>query len=204
MLSSGIVLGQSNIQPLSDKHRHIADIIEIDQNTAITLRYSPITRKIWLAKKTGKILKTVHVIKKNANPELVGSADLIRFTSRKAFRPPGAIYFGLTFSERSMRGSGSGQCGAGIEEYFVSYKFTPPNDIHELFRLLIGSCLDGKYLDTGDGNDNDYSVSSEENVSTFRWLTFPGTEMYIVGRYLFIENSIEYMKIPRENSSSEK
>jgi len=99
-----------------------------------------------------------------------------------------------------MRGTGGGECGAGVEEYFVAYRIDSHKNTKELFKLLIGSCIEGKILDTGDGNNNDYSITAKGSTIEFRWITYPGTDLYMIGRYDFIENSINYEEIAREES----
>lgn len=157
------------------------------------LKYSPSKRRIWLESADKKINKTIKIIEKNANPELVGADKNMRFVTRQVVNKSQKKYLGLTIAERSMRGDGGGQCGAGSEEYFVSY-LIKGNVIHEIRRFLIHSCNKGIDLDTGDGNNNDFSVTHDGSLVTFKWLTYLDSDSQVLGRYSFVTNELEITK----------
>lgn len=169
---------------------NIIDVVCDEIIGRIYLKYDPKQRKIWLEGANKKIHKTVLTLEKNANPELVGAEGSLRFVPDKIVRQRGGNYISLTVAERSMRGSGSGQCGAGSEEYFVVYKLLGTT-LKEMHRSLIHSCTQGIDLDTGDGNNNDFSVNFDGEAIEFRWLTYPGTDAEMVGRYSFSTNKLE-------------
>lgn len=178
-------------------------MVFLADHSSVSIKYSAHLKKIWLENKNRSVYKLVKQLEKNSGPELIGAEDSIRFVSRNSFRVGKVQYFGITFSERSMRGSGGGQCGAGAEEYFVAYEYTDQK-IKEIFRILVGSCVQGIILDSGDGNNNDYSITSSEGVITFRWLTYPGTDLYKIARYSFEKNHIEYEEISKELANFEQ
>lgn len=200
LLPNATAHAQSNIKPQKNKKLNIYDQIQLADNSATYLKYSNLSRRIWIDWPSGVINKTVKILKKNTNPELIGAEDSLRFVSRKSFEQEGVQYFGIITAERSSSNDGGGQCGAGEENYFISYKLTNKNKIQEIFRQLIYSCLSGMALDDGDGNNNDYSISTEGSNVVFRWLSFPGTENYIIGHYNFLTNKMELKEILRENA----
>lgn len=157
------------------------------------LKYSPSKRRIWLESADKKINKTIQILEKNANPELVGADKNMRFVTRQVVNESKKKYLGLIIAERSMRGDGGGQCGAGSEEYFVSYLIRG-RVIKEIRRFLIHSCNKGIDLDTGDGNDNDFSVTHDGNLVTFKWLTYLDSDSQVLGRYSFVTNKLEITK----------
>lgn len=190
-------LSQSNIAPIKNEKLNIFDEILSSKNGKIALKYSKSKRTIWIENKRNNIYKLVHKIDRNANPDLIGSESSIRFVSRSTISSDGDEFFGITFSERSMRGDGGGECGSGAEEYFVAYKIGSDNLVKEIFKKLIGSCIERIDLDTGDGNNNDKSVTSKNGTVTFRWLTYPGTDRYVTGEYNYLTNSISYAEFDR-------
>ena len=193
----GICFSQSNINPTKKPELSIFDEVLSAANGKIALKYSKKNRTIWIENKKHHIYKLVHRLAQNANPELVGAEDSIRFVSRSTINYDGSEFFGLTFAERSMRGNGGGECGSGAEEYFVAYKIIKKNVITELYKKLISSCVERIDFDTGDGNNNDKSVTSLNNTVTFRWLTYPNTDLYMIGTYNFVTNSISYAEFDR-------
>lgn len=202
LLHIGICHAQTENIPLRDKKNKTYDEISIKDNLSIKIKYSKTSRKIWLEDNKKTFYKLVKKLKHNTNPELVGSEDSIRFTSRQPYLNNGVRYFGLIFAERSQQGDGTGQCGAGVEEYFVAYKKINNEKPEEIFRRLISSCKENIELDYGDGNNNDLSVTSTEGDIIFRWLTFPGTDLYIIGRYNYLLNTITHQEIDRSLANS--
>lgn len=200
LLHTGINNAQSNIDLASKKNTTTYDEIATEENSKIKINYSKKSRTIWLEDRKKSFHLIVKKLKHNTNPEIVGADNLIRFTSRESYFHNGIRYFGITFAERSQQGDGSGQCGAGTEEYFIAYKQID-NSPKEIFRKLISSCKEGIELDYGDGNNNDFSVTSSKGEVTFRWLTFPGTDLYRIGRYNYLLNTITYEDIDRTTGS---
>lgn len=162
------------------------------------LKYSPAKRRIWLESADQKINKTIQLLEKNANPELVGADKNMRFVTRQVINESRNKYLGLIIAERSLRGNGGGQCGAGSEEYFVSYRIKG-RVIKEMRRFLILSCNKGIDLDTGDGNDNNFSVTHDGNSVTFEWLTYLDSDSQVLGRNSFVTNKLE---ITKQNAST--
>ena len=154
------------------------------------LKYSPSQRKIWIESENKKINKIVYRLERNANPEMVGAEKNIRFVTKKSVSEGNQKYIGVIVAERSMRGDGRGQCGAGSEEYFLAYKLVG-HTAKEIHRSLIHSCIHGMMLDYGDGNNNDFSVTFDGEAVEFRWLIYPETDLYVVGRYKFATNKLE-------------
>lgn len=192
-----ICISQSNINPTKKPELSISDQLSSTENGKISLKYSKQKRIIWIESEKHHVYKLVHRLAKNTNPELVGSEDSIRFVSRSTTSHNDNEFFGLTFAERSMQGNGGGECGSGTEEYFVAYKIIKKTEIKEIYRKLIGSCIKRIDLDTGDGNNNDNSITSSKNTVSFRWLTYQNTDLYIIGTYNFLTNSISYVEYER-------
>lgn len=201
LLYTGIVSAQSNITLTRKKNTATYDEIATEENSKIKINYSKKSRTIWLEDSKKSFRLIVKKLEHNTNPEIVGADSLIRFTSRESYFHDGIRYFAITFAERSQQGDGSGQCGAGTEEYFIAYKQIEKSPPKEIFRKLISSCKEGIELDYGDGNNNDFSVTSSKGDVTFRWLTFPGTELYRIGRYNYSLNTITYQDVDRTTGS---
>lgn len=174
-------IGTNNVDVICDKNLG-----------RLFLKYSLSKRRIWLESADKKINKTIQILEKNANPELVGADKNMRFVTRQVVNESRKKYLGLIIAERSMRGNGGGQCGAGSEEYFVSYRIKG-RVVQEMRRFLIHSCNKGIDLDTGDGNDNNFSVTHDGNFVTFKWLTYLDSDSQ-VGRYDFGTNKLEVTK----------
>ncbi len=191
-----VINAQSNTPPAREKHTDTYDKI-IVKKSHIKIKYSKKSRTIWLEDEKKSFHTLVKKLNTNTNPEKVGSDISIRFTSREAYIDKSTRYFGVTFAERSQQGDGSGQCGSGTEEYFVAYKQVNKAAPKEIFRKLISSCNESMELDYGDGNNSDFSVTSDEGEVTFRWLTFPGTDLYRIGRYSYLLNNITYQDLDR-------
>jgi hypothetical protein len=69
--------------------------------------------------------------------------------------------------------------------------------IEQIFKTLVGSCLKGMILDVGDGNDNDFSITERDNHVVFRWLTYPNTDLIVIGRYDFTRNKLGLERFKR-------
>lgn len=192
-----ICSGQSDISPLMIKEQNVFDELRSSTNGKMVLKYSKKSRTIWVENERHNIYALVRKLDSNANPELVGAEDSIRFVSRTTITNDSGEFFGVTFSERSMRGDGGGECGSGAEQYFVAYKIGSKNSVKEIFKKLIGSCIERIDLDAGDGNNNDKSVTSLNGTVIFRWLTYPGTDHYVIGKYDYLTNSISYTEFDR-------
>lgn len=174
----------------AEKH-DVRDCISSPLSGSIELKYSKRQRKIWLESKKLSESALVHKLEKNAGPELVGEEKSIRFVTKPKVID-GHVFFGITFAERSMRGDGGGQCGAGSEEYFVAYKISDDNRFVEIFRMLISSCIEGIYLDTGDGSEADQSISTDDGRVTIKWLTYRDNGGSRIGTYDFHRNTLEF------------
>lgn len=194
---SKICVSQSNHSPPTKHGKNYSDQIHSVTYGKILLKYSKVNRIIWIENKQHHIYKLVHKLEKNSKPELIGIEDSIRFISRSTIRINDIEFIGLTFAERSMRGDGGGECGGGEEEYFIAYKIADTK-ITEIYKKLISSCTKHIDLDTGDGNDNDKSVTLKNNIVIFRWLTYPKTDQYTIGTYNFSTNSISYKEFDRK------
>lgn len=197
ILTPAICASQSNYPSQNKQEKNISDQIHSPTYGNIFLKYSKKNRTIWIENKQHHIYKLVHKLEKNSNPELIGAEENIRFISKSTITINGDEFIGLIFAERSMRGDGGGECGSGEEDYFVAYKLSG-NIITERYKKLINSCTEHIDLDTGDGNDNDKSVTLKKNIVTFRWLTYPKTDLYTIGTYDFLTNSISYKEFDRK------
>ncbi|MBT9568216.1 MAG: hypothetical protein IV085_07940 [Thiobacillus sp.] len=182
-----------DLNEIKKNAKNVSDVVCDKGVGRIYLKYDPVQRKIWLEGANKKINQTVLRLDKNANPELVGAEGSIRFVPNQIVKQGEADYIGLIVAERSTRGSGGGQCGAGSEEYFVAYKLTGTM-LKEMHRSLIHSCIKGMDLDTGDGNNNDFSVRFDGEAIVFKWLTYPGTDAQVAGHYYFSTNQLETRK----------
>lgn len=182
-------------EQLKKKNNDTLDVICDPEFGYLYLNYSPRQRKIWIESEDGKIHKIVRRLDKNANPEKVGADENMRFITRKPVTVGHKKYIGLVIAERSTRGDGTGECGAGSEEYFLAYRFAR-NSLSEVHRSLIYSCIQGITLDTGDGNNNDFSVTVTGNTVEFRWLSYPGSNLHTLGHYDFTTNKLEITNSP--------
>jgi len=184
-----------DVKQLKKKNSSVMDVICDQALGRLYLKYSPNQRKIWIESESGEIHKTIRRLEKNANPERIGADKNIRFITRKPVIAGQKHYIGLIVAERSMRGDGGGQCGAGSEEYFLAYRLAG-NVVTEIHRSLIYSCIQGMILDSGDGNNNDFSVTFDGKVVEFKWLNYPGTDLYTLGHYDFTKNKLEITTSP--------
>lgn len=185
-------------QNIVKNRANTVDVICDNNLGRLYLKYSPAKRRIWLESADKTINKTIQILQRNANPELVGADKNMRFVTRQVVNESRKKYLGLIIAERSLRGNGGGQCEAGSEEYFVSYRIEG-RVIKEMRRFLIHSCNKGIDLDTGDGNDNNFSVTHDESLVTFKWLTYLNSDSPVMGRYSFITNKLE---ITKQNAST--
>lgn len=186
------------IKLLKKKNSDTLDVICDQEFGRLFLNYSPSQRKIWIASENGKIYKIVRRLEKNANPEKVGADENIRFITRNPVIVGHKKYIGLIIAERSARGDGGGECGAGSEEYFLAYRLVG-NVANEIHRSLIHSCIQGITLDSGDGNNNDSSATFDGKTVEFKWLSYRGTDLYTLGHYDFTKNKLEITTSPPED-----
>lgn len=174
----------------------VLDVIRDKNGTVFSLYYSPKTRLIWVYSNNKGYRLKVHSLERNANPELVGSEGEIKFLTREVINQSGRQFIGLTFAERSMRGNGMGQCGAGAEVYFVAIEITGPK-IFPINQFKVESCIEGIDLDSRSEAQGEAIKLNEKNKVIFRWLSYPNFEKPVTGVYEFSANQLKL----RENGS---
>lgn len=166
-----------------------ADVVCEDDGQYFLLSYMPKTRKIKLVGAGPRYTfgLTAHALEKNANPELVGEEGSIKFITPSLVRLNNRNFIALNYSERSMRGNGGGQCGAGSEVVFSPIEVFG-NKAKFLGQYLVHSCIQSLYLDGADGNH--HSIEMNGNTVVFRWLTYQEKDGPIAGHYDFLKNKL--------------
>lgn len=153
------------------------------------LKHDQKKRLIWLEARKHKFFYPLIKLESNADPCLVGEEKSIAFITSKIISVEGRKFIGVTVAERSMRGNGMGQCGAGSEIYFISLEISETK-ILERKRFLVYSCIKNIYLvDDGSKGNNSITITDDQSV-TFKWLVYPGYENTVVGSYNFITNEL--------------
>ena len=168
--------------------RNVFDVICSHLIGDIYLKYDIKKRSILLESKDTRIAHhRLLILEKNADSRLVNEERSISFVTRQPVNIKGKEYIGLTLAERSMRGNGGGQCGAGSEIYFIALVISNTK-ITEQNRFLISSCKEDIYLaNDGSKNDTSITVDAEQNVK-FKWLTYRQNNNSVTGNYDFEKN----------------
>lgn len=168
----------------------VSDVICSPEFGEIYLKHDKKKRVIWLESQNKKIFLPLLKLEVNADPSIVGEEKSIGFITPKIITVASRQFIGLTVAERSMRGNGMGQCGAGSEVYFVALELAQMK-ILERKRFLIYSCKQNMYLaDDGSKKNNPVAVVDDEKV-IFRWLNYPDHEDSVTGSYSFITNELD-------------
>lgn len=172
------------------KKPDVRDVICENDGTSFTLHYAPARRLIWLESNNENYRLTLHKFEKNAGPELIGEDDEIKFVARNLINHDGRLFLGVKFSERSMRGNGMGQCGAGAEVYFMAMELSEAW-LSIINKFKVGSCIDA--IDASpDSTEHGASISiTPSNKVMFRWLNYPGFENPVTGIYDFLANKLK-------------
>ena len=172
------------------KKPDVRDVICDKNGTSFILRYTPAKRLIWLDSNNANYHLTLYRFEKNAGPELIGEDDEIKFVTRDVINHDGRRFLGIKFSERSMRGNGMGQCGAGAEVYFLAIELSEAW-LSIINRFKVGSCIEA--IETSpDSPDHGTSISiTPSNKVMFRWLNYPGFEKPVTGIYEFWLNKLK-------------
>jgi hypothetical protein len=184
--------------PQSNKTGTVDSIYD-KENKILDLKYIPNKNTIFIDSPKKNIFYELAKIEKNANPELVGAEGDIKFLSNSLIHVEGRNFVAVSYSERSMRGEGTGQCGAGVERYFVSLELVKFSLIQRN-KFLIESCRDGIVLVDESKNTKPISLDNG-NIFVFKWINYPGYEGRIFGRFDFKENKL-FIKNQEENAKS--
>lgn len=167
----------------------IVDVLCDPSVGVLYLKHDQRKRLIWLETNKHKFFYPLIKLEPNADPSLVGEQKSIAFITPTIINADGRRFVGLTVAERSMRGNGMGQCGAGSEIYFISLEISKTK-ILERKRFLVYSCKQNIYL-AEDGNKDNSSITLNNDQSiTFKWLDFPGYENSVKGSYNFLTNEL--------------
>jgi hypothetical protein len=196
LCSSVGVASEKCALPVKNKKIDVIDSICDQDGTSLFLQYNPKSRLIWIDSNKTSYRINIISLEKNANPELVGSKDEIKFFTRNSINQGGKRFIGLTFAERSMRGNGMGQCGSGAEVYFVAIELSDTRLI-PINRFKIESCIDGIDLASHSSESGNSMVVTQNNSIMFRWLNYPNFENPATGIYSFSSNQLKL----RENLS---
>lgn len=156
------------------------------------LVYSKKARKIWIQEKNKKTKLTLKSFTKNGNPELVGADKSIKFITKTPIQINKKTFLGLTVAERSMRGNGMGQCGAGAEEFFISL-LIEKNSMAKVSEFKTSSCIEGIDL-IEEQSIPSIEFNSESAEIFFHWLNYPEYEKPVTGKYRFFTNKLEIME----------
>lgn len=187
--SEAFAVERCNVSQLKKK-LNVRDAICDSDGTSFTLNYSAAKRVIWLDSNNQNYRQNLYRLDKNAAPELVGAEDEIKFITRSSITKNGRRYLGLTFSERSMRGNGMGQCGAGSEVYFLAMEINN-SWISTINKFKVQSCIDAIDISLGT-TDYGESISITKNeMIMFHWLNYPEFENPVTGIYDFSTNKLK-------------
>src|SRR5262249_35137731 len=90
-----------NLEQIQKSDKNIMDLVCDEQLGNFYLKYSPVRRRIWVQNtKLGLKLELDH-FDRNANPELVGSDEHIKFVTPRVIRLGGKKFIGAVFAHRS-------------------------------------------------------------------------------------------------------
>jgi hypothetical protein len=180
---------ECNIEKIERSQKSTVDVLCDPSVGVLYLKHDQKKRLIWLEANKHKFFYPLIRLELNADPSLVGEEKSIAFITPKIISAEGRKFIGLTVAERSMRGNGMGQCGAGSEIYFISLEIFKTK-ILERKRILVYSCKQNIYL-AGDGNRENSSIKiSDDRSVTFKWLDYPGYENSVNGTYDFFTNEL--------------
>jgi len=174
----------------------ISSVCDIYGNR-IDLFYSKQNRRIWLNSKRLKHKEfTIIQLEKGANPEFIGAEHDIQILFGNTIKLQEREFLFLTVAERTNRGDGGGQCGAGEEIYLKIYEFIK-NDLFERKSFLIHSCATFIDLDTGDGSNNsiEWPIVVEDGTIQIKWLGYTHYEGRVLGSFSILENSLHVTPI---------
>jgi len=179
------------IAPLSSQRSNKSEVFATlyeEEKGFLNLKYISQKRIILVESLSGNISHIIAKLEKNANPELVGAEGDIGFLLKSLIHINGRTYVAVSYSKRSTHGDGSGQCGAGVERYFVSLELEK-NTLTQRNKFLIESCKEGIVL--AEESKEMKSIFLEgENSIVFNWINYPGYEGPVTGRFFFKENKL--------------
>lgn len=180
---------QCAVEKIKKTNKIIADAICDPVAGDLYIKHDHKKNVIWFESKNKKLYYRLIKLEHNADPSLVGEEKSIAFITPQIIHLENKQYVGLTISERSMRGNGLGQCGAGSEIYFISLEIFKAKII-ERNRFLVYSCNKDIYLeDDGSGEDDAIKVNADNEI-IFKWLDYPDYENSVTGKYNFISNEL--------------
>lgn len=130
-------------------------------------------------------------MEKGANPELVGADESIRILFGKTVILEGREFLIFTTAERTMRGDGGGNCGAGAEVQLNVYELSG----HNIFRksaLLIESCATGMELQSENTGlpSGSSAIQLLNNGIRLHWFDYPKLNPPVVGEYQILEDKL--------------
>lgn len=158
----------------------------------IDLHYSSRQRRIWITShRFSPRQYTVSRLEKGANPELVGADESIRILFRKTVVLEGREFLFFTTAQRTMRGDGGGNCGAGAEVQLNVYELSGRNIIRKS-SLLIESCAIGMELqseNTGLPLGSSAIQLLDKDIQ-LRWFDYPKLNPPVIGEYQILEDKL--------------
>jgi hypothetical protein len=161
-----------------------------DQNGApdLYLKYSSKQSKVWIESADKKTFKIIQKVERSHNDDHVETFIGVRFVTHSVLNLDSKKFIGLVYSERSMRGSGVGQCGAGGEDFFIALQKNGPA-LLEKKRFLIASCIKSLELKS-DEMETGKAISVANDTVIFKWLNYPPYEKTATGKYSFRSNTL--------------
>lgn len=176
-------------QTKKSNNRDVMDTICTNDGASYFINYAPRKNTIWFDSDKPNYRTNIKLLEKNANPEIVGKKSDIKFITRNPIVENDRKYVGVTFSERSMRGNGMGQCGGGAEVYFVAIELTEKKPII-INQFKIESCIEGIDLASSSNNKGSSIFLAKNNRVVFRWLNYPDFEKPVTGIFDFSKNQL--------------
>jgi len=192
-------LSNSNLNETSTVVSSVLD----QYSNIINLHYSAKNRRIWLSSARFKSKEyTVARLEKNASPEYIGAVRDIQILLGRTLNLKGREFLALTIAERTSRGNGMGQCGAGEEIYLKIYELLKEKLI-ERNTILIHSCAQSidLYTDGEVYNLNILPITQDGELLIIKWLYHPKYSAPAIGKFNVIENRI--VSIDRVNNQTD-
>lgn len=162
------------------------------------LKYSSKKSRVWIESAGRKRSKLIQNVERSHNDDDVETFVGVQFVTRSILNLDNKQFIGVIYSERSMRGGGGGECGAGSEDFFIALQ---KNGAHfsEIKRFLVSSCIKSIELKP-DEVETGKAISVDKDTVIFKWLNYPPYEKTATGRFSFLSNILNVS----ENKTSYK
>jgi hypothetical protein len=161
-----------------------------DQNGTpnLYLKYSSKQSKVWIESADKKTFKLIKKVERSHNDDHIETFLGVQFVAPSVSNLDNQKFIGLVYSERSMRGSGGGQCGAGSEDFFIALQKNG-HRLREKKRFLIASCIKSIELKS-DEVETGRAISAGNDTVIFKWLNYPPYDKTATGKYSFLRNTL--------------